>query len=74
MVQLLYGLNFTFAKTVMNENLLNLLVLYCYGLMEQHSLLAYQFFLPKQKIEKKDYIKFFVAALFGVVINMLFFL
>ena len=31
-------------------------------------------FMPKQKIEKKDYIKFFVAAIFGVVVNMLFFL
>jgi len=30
-------------------------------------------FLPKQKIDKKDYLKFFVAALFGVVINMLLF-
>jgi len=30
-------------------------------------------FVPKQKIEKKDFLKFFVAALFGVVINMLFF-
>lgn len=31
-------------------------------------------FLPQQKIEKKDYIKLFVAAVFGVVVNMLFFL
>lgn len=30
-------------------------------------------FLPRQKIDKKDYFKFFIAALFGVVINMLFF-
>lgn len=28
-------------------------------------------FLPKEKIDKRDYLKFFVAALFGVVINML---
>ena len=30
-------------------------------------------FLPKQKVDKKDYFKFFIAAIFGVVINMLFF-
>ncbi|EPR72196.1 Permease of the drug/metabolite transporter (DMT) superfamily [Winogradskyella psychrotolerans RS-3] len=30
-------------------------------------------FLPKQKIDKKDYLKLFVAAIFGVMINMLFF-
>ncbi len=30
-------------------------------------------FLPKEKIENKDFIKLFIAGLFGVVINMLFF-
>jgi drug/metabolite transporter (DMT)-like permease len=31
-------------------------------------------FLPQEKIDKRDYIKFFIAAIFGVVINMLLFL
>ena len=30
-------------------------------------------FLPKEKIEKKDYKRFFVCALFGITINQLFF-
>ena len=30
--------------------------------------------LPQEKIEKKDYFQFFLAAIFGVVINMLLFL
>jgi drug/metabolite transporter (DMT)-like permease len=75
MVQLLYGLNYTFAKSVMNENFIKpfgfvlLRVLGATVLFWIASL-----FLPKQKIDKKDYLKLVVAALFGVVINMLFFL
>ncbi len=30
-------------------------------------------FLPKEKIEKKDYKRFFICALFGITINQLFF-
>lgn len=35
---------------------------------------VFSLFLPKEKVERKDYFKFFVAAVFGVAINMLFFL
>jgi len=74
MVQLLYGLNYTIAKTVMNENYIKpfgfvlLRVIGATALFWMMSL-----FLPKQKIDKKDYLKFFVAAIFGVVVNMLLF-
>lgn len=74
MVQLLYGLNYTIAKTVMNENFIKpfgFVLLRVIGATALFWLIS--IFLPKQKIDKKDYIKFFVAALFGVVINMLFF-
>jgi drug/metabolite transporter (DMT)-like permease len=75
MVQLLYGLNYTFAKTVINENFINpfgFVLLRVAGA----TLLFWiaSLFLPKQKIDKQDYIKLFVAALFGVVINMILFL
>ncbi len=75
MVQLLYGLNYTFAKTVINENFVKpfaLVVLRVGGatiLFWLFSLLV-----PKEKIDRRDYIKFFFAAVFGVVINMLLFL
>ncbi|WP_299120925.1 DMT family transporter [uncultured Winogradskyella sp.] len=74
MVQLLYGLNYTIAKTVMNENYIKpfgFVLLRVAGATVLFWLLS--FFVPKQKIEKKDFIKFFVAAIFGVVVNMLFF-
>ncbi|WP_369998710.1 DMT family transporter [Winogradskyella sp.] len=74
MVQLLYGLNYTIAKTVMNENYIKpfgFVLLRVAGATLLFWLMS--LFLPKQKIDRKDFIKFFVAAVFGVVVNMLFF-
>ncbi|MBU2926950.1 DMT family transporter [Winogradskyella psychrotolerans] len=74
MVQILYGLNFTFAKTVMNENFVSpfaLTVLRVGGAAILFWLIS--IWLPKEKVERKDYLKFFIAAVFGVAINMLFF-
>ena len=74
MVQLLYGLNYTIAKTVMNENYIKPFGFVLLRVAGATLLFwAMSLFVPKQKIEKKDFLKFFVAALFGVVINMLFF-
>lgn len=74
-VQVLYGLNFTFSKVLMNENFISpfaLVVLRVAGA----TLLFWicSLFLPQEKIDKKDFLKFFVAAIFGVVVNMLLFL
>ncbi len=74
MVQLLYGLNYTIAKTVMNENFIKpfgFVLLRVIGATALFWIMS--LFLPKQKIDKKDYLKFFVAAIFGVVVNMLLF-
>lgn len=75
MVQILYGLNYTFAKAVMNDNFVPpfaLTVLRVGGAVILFWILS--LFIPKEKIERKDYFKFFVAAIFGVSTNMLFFL
>ena len=74
MVQLLYGLNYTIAKTVMNENFIRpfgFVLLRVIGATILFWILS--LFVPKEKIERKDYLKLIVASLFGVVINMLFF-
>lgn len=74
LVQLLYGLNYTIAKTVMNENYIKpfgFVLLRVLGATLLFWIMS--LFLPKQKIETKDFLKMFVAAIFGVVINMLFF-
>lgn len=74
MVQVLYGLNFTIAKTVMNENYIKpfgFVLIRVIGATIMFWLLS--FFLPKEKIEKKDILRLFTAAIFGVVVNMLLF-
>ncbi|NRA91378.1 MAG: DMT family transporter [Psychroserpens sp.] len=75
MVQLLYGLNYTFAKIVINENFVKpfAFVLLRVG---GATLLFWIFglFFKGQKIDLKDYVTFFFGALFGVAINMLLFL
>lgn len=74
-VQLLYGLNYTFSKVIMNENFMSpfaLTVLRVVGATILFWLFSIWF--PKEKIEKKDYFKFFIAAIFGVGLNMVLFL
>ena len=75
LVQLLYGLNYTFAKVIINENFvkpLGLVILRVGGATLLFWLISP--LIPKEKIDKKDYIKFFFAAVFGVMINMILFL
>lgn len=74
LVQLLYGLNYTIAKNVINDNFIKpfgFVLLRVIGATILFWTLS--LFLPKMKIEKKDFIKLFIAAIFGVVVNMLFF-
>lgn len=74
MVQLLYGLNYTIAKTVMNENYIKPFGFVLLRVAGATILFWFiSLFLPKEKIEKKDFFKLFVAAVFGVAVNMLFF-
>ncbi|MEZ4801752.1 MAG: DMT family transporter [Gelidibacter sp.] len=74
MVQILYGLNYTFAKDVMVEGYIT-----PYGFILLRvagaTLLFWMFSWlgPKEKIDRRDFAKFFVAAIFGVAINMLLF-
>ena len=75
LVQLLYGFNYTFAKTVMNEGYVKpfgfvLLRVACATLL----FWLMSLFLPNEKIDKKDFFQLFLASVFGVFINMLLFL
>ena len=75
LVQLLYGFNYTFAKTVMNENYIKpfgFVLLRVIGATALFWLMG--LFLPKEKIDKKDFKTIFLASVFGVFVNMLFFL
>lgn len=73
-VQLFYGLNFTFAKDVLTGGFLKpsgFIVVRVAGATILFWL--FSFLGPKEKIEKKDYLTFFYAAIFGVALNMLLF-
>lgn len=75
MVQLLYGLNYTFAKVVINDSFVkpfSLVLLRVGGA----TILFWIFglFFKQERIDLKDYVTFFFGALFGVAINMLLFL
>ncbi|MEZ4793615.1 MAG: DMT family transporter [Gelidibacter sp.] len=74
MVQILYGLNYTFAKDVMSGGYIapyGFILLRVAGATLLFWLFSWLG--PKEKIDKRDYLKFFVAAIFGVAINMLLF-
>lgn len=73
-VQLMYGLNYTFAKDIMAGGYVKpfaFIVLRVGGATLLFWL--FSFMGPKEKIDKRDYIHFFIAALFGIAINMLMF-
>lgn len=75
MVQLLYGLNYTIAKTVINDGFIQpfaLVILRVFGAAILFWLLS--IFLPAKRIERKDFFRLFLASIFGVVINMLMFI
>jgi drug/metabolite transporter (DMT)-like permease len=75
LVQVLYGLNYTFAKVIMNQDFVPAFALVVMRVGGATILFwLFSLFLPQEKIAKKDYFNFFLAAIFGVVINMIMFL
>ena len=74
LVQLFYGVTFTFANDVIDGGYIQ-----PYGfILFRISLAAVLFWVfslwtPKEKIDRKDYPKFMIAAFFGVALNMLAF-
>ncbi|WP_250433424.1 DMT family transporter [Hanstruepera flava] len=74
MVQVIYGLSFTFANDVIDAGYIKpygFILLRIIGAACLFWLLS--LFTPIEKIERKDYIKFFVASIFGIALNMLTF-
>jgi len=71
---LIYGVTFTVAKDVMKIHMppFAFVLMRVSGAMSIFWLLS--LFRPTEKIERKDYFKFFLAALFGIAINMMSFL
>lgn len=75
LANLIYGINYSVAKGVMPDYVgpLGFIVVRVAGALVLFWIL--DAFLPKEKIQSKDYIRFGIAAVFGVATNqMLFFL
>lgn len=73
-VQFLYGLNYTLAKDVMIGGYVKpfgFIVLRVAGATLLFWLIS--FLGPKEKIDTRDYFRFFIAAIFGIAVNMLMF-
>ncbi len=73
LVSLIYGLTFTIAKDVMPQYIqpYGFIVLRVFGATLLFWLIS--FFIPKEKIDKKDIPRIVAAAFFGVALNMLTF-
>ena len=74
LVQVIYGFTFTFANDVIDGGFIRpfgFIFLRVLGAAILFWLLS--LFTPKQKIDSKDYITFFLASIFGIALNMLTF-
>lgn len=74
MVQVIYGLTFTFANDVIDDGYIKpfgFILLRIIGATVLFWLLS--LFTPTEKIDRKDYFKFFIASIFGIALNMLTF-
>ena len=75
LVQLLYGLNYTYIKIVLEQHYIKPFGFVLLRVIGATCLFwIFGMFFKSEKIDRKDYIKFFYAAIFGVGINMLLFL
>ncbi|WP_104735237.1 DMT family transporter [Hanstruepera ponticola] len=74
MVQVIYGLTFTFANDVIDDGHIKpygFILLRIIGATALFWLLS--LFTPMEKVDRKDYFKFFIASIFGIALNMLTF-
>jgi len=74
LVQVIYGFTFTFANDVIDGGFIRpfgFIFLRVLGAAILFWILS--LFTPKQKIDSKDYITFFLASIFGIALNMLTF-
>ena len=73
LVALIYGLNYTIAKEVMPMYIKPFGLILLRVLGAAILFWGLSFFMAKQKVERSDFLRIFIAAIFGVCINMLAF-
>nr|WP_046755006.1 DMT family transporter [Kordia jejudonensis] len=74
MVQVFYGVTFTFASDVLKGGYIKPFGFILLRVVGAAILFwVFSIFAPKEKIDRKDYLTFFFAAIFGIALNMLTF-
>ncbi len=74
MVQVFYGVTFTFAADVLKGGYIKPFGFILLRVVGAAVLFwIFSIFAPKEKIDRKDYITFFLASIFGIALNMLTF-
>ncbi|QHI37729.1 hypothetical protein IMCC3317_31100 [Kordia antarctica] len=74
MVQVFYGVTFTFASDVIKGGYIKPFGFILLRVSGAAILFwIFSFFAPKEKIDRKDFIMFFFASIFGIALNMLTF-
>lgn len=74
LVQLIYGFTFTFANDVIDSGYIRPFGFILLRIIGATALFwCFSFIGPKEKIEKKDFLTFFLASIFGIALNMLTF-
>ncbi len=69
----IYGLNYVIAKGIMPDYLSPRAIIFIRLAGATAILWGLQFLFPRQKIDKRDYIKLFICAFFGVALNQVLF-
>lgn len=75
MAYAIFGLNIVVCKEIANSHLISPLGLFCFRSIGATALFwLVSLFLPREKVEKKDYLKIFAASMLGLFITQLLFL
>jgi drug/metabolite transporter (DMT)-like permease len=74
LASLIYGVTFTIAKEVMAVHIPSFALTLMRVLGAAVVFWIFSFFLHNEEVPKKDLLKFFIAAIFGIAINMMSFL
>jgi drug/metabolite transporter (DMT)-like permease len=69
----IYGLNYVIAKGIMPDYLMPKAIIFIRVLVTVLIFWTLHFFMPKEKVERRDMVKFALCAIFGVVFNQLLF-
>jgi len=73
-VNVIYGANYSIAKSIIGHDIQPYALVLLRAAFSMILFWTTSFFLPKEKIDRKDFIKLLLLGVFGVALNQLFFI